>query len=103
MKKHHEKKHKEGSAAEEAMESPAEEAAEGGMAKGGKAKAKAKAKKHMKVDGMKAKHRLDKPARKASGGAVQSKAPESTDSGITPSNPLSKNATMARGGAAKKK
>lgn len=84
MKKHHMKKVKEGSVAEEAMESPAEEAAEGGMKRGGKAK-----KKHMKVEGHKAKARMDKPARKASGGAIsRPSAPDTDDAGVSPSSPF---------------
>lgn len=79
MKKHHKmKKAKEGSMAEEAMESPAEEAAEGGMKRGGKAK-----KKMAKAEGGKAKMRLDRPMKKATGGAV-----DSTDAGVTPSSPF---------------
>lgn len=48
-----------------------------GMKKGGKVK------KAVKAEGMKAKMRLDKPAKKATGGAI-----DSTDSGITPSSPF---------------
>lgn len=97
MKKHHKKEAKEGSAAEEAMESPAEEAAEGndGMKHGGKAKAKMKhggkakfarggrAKHEMKAEGHAAKHHMGKPAKKASGGSI-----DSTDEGVTPSRPF---------------
>lgn len=55
MKKHKKSKMKEGSAAEEAMESPMEEAAEGGMKRGGKVN-----KKSVKAEGGKAKMRLDR-------------------------------------------
>lgn len=82
MKKHKKemkKMPKEGSMAEEAMESPSEEAAEGGMKRGGKAK-----KKMAKVEGGKAKMRLDKPMKKATGGSVL----DTTNSGITPSSPM---------------
>lgn len=92
MKKHHKKHIKEGSVAEEAMESPAEEAAEEAaeqangqeMKRGGDAKMKAKkSKKNMKPEGHKSKARLDRPAKKATGGAV-----DSTDAGVTPSSPF---------------
>ncbi len=68
------------SVAEEAMESPAEEVAEGndGMKRGGKAK-----KKSVKAEGGKAKMRLDRPMKKATGGAI-----DSTDAGVTPSSPF---------------
>jgi hypothetical protein len=69
-----------------------------GMKRGGKA-AKMKLKrggKAIKVEGANPKERMDKIPRKAGGGAVQ----DSTDSGVSPSNPLSKNA-MKRGGKAK--
>ncbi len=90
MKKHHKKAMKEGSVAEEAMESPAEEAAEkDGMKRGGKAKAK---KKEVKADGHKAKMRLDKPGKFATGGVI-----ESTDNGVTPSSPFASGSPM-RGG-----
>lgn len=42
-----------------------------------------KGKKMAKVEGAKAKMRLDKPAKKATGGAV-----DSTDAGVSPSSPL---------------
>lgn len=88
MKKHHKKHIKEGSIAEEAMESPAEEAAEQAngqeMKRGGNAKMKSKkSKKHMKPEGNKTKARLDRPMKKAAGGAV-----DSTDAGVTPSSPF---------------
>lgn len=80
MKKMHKKAKKmiEGSAAEEAMESPSEEAAEGGMKRGGKAK-----KKSVKAEGGKAKMRLDRPKKYASGGSI-----DATDAGVTPSSPF---------------
>lgn len=79
MKKHKNSKMKEGSVSEEAMESPQEEAAEGGMKRGGKAK-----KKMAKADGGKAKARLDKPMKRATGGSVL----DSTNDGVTPSSPM---------------
>lgn len=88
MKKHAKKskakKMVEGSAAEEAMESPEEEAMEGGMKKGGKVK------KSMKAEGAKSKARLDKPARKANGGKI-----DQTDDGVGPNSPMAK---MKKGG-----
>ncbi len=42
-----------------------------------------KGKKSVKAEGMKAKMRLDKPMKKATGGAV-----DTTDAGVSPSNPL---------------
>ena len=79
---------KEGSVAEEAMESPAEEAAEGGMKKGGKVK-----KKSVKAEGGKAKARLDRPIKRASGGSV-----DTTDAGVSPSNPMAQDSPQRKRG-----
>ena len=71
MSKKHAKHVKEGSVAEEAMESPAEEAAESGLKRGGKAKklkTGGRAKKNIKAEGYAAKHNLGKPSRKLSTG-----------------------------------
>lgn len=89
MKKHHKKAMKEGSASEEAMESPAEESAEGGMKRGGKSKMK----KMAKAEGGKAKMRLDKPKKYASGGSI-----DSDDAGVTPSRPFATGSPMRKSG-----
>lgn len=59
-----------------------------GMKRGGKAK-----KKGIKAEGKAAKMRMDKPMKRATGGKVM----ESTDTGITPSSPLSASSPQ-RGG-----
>ncbi len=89
MKKHHKKAMKEGSMAEEAMESPQEEAAEGGMKRGGKAK-----KKSVKAEGKMAKTRLDKPKKYAEGGSVL----DTTNAGVSPSRPFAESSPMRKNG-----
>ncbi len=94
MKKHHKKHMREGSVAEEAMESPSEEAkevAEGtdGMKRGGKAK-----KKSVKAEGKMAKMRLDKPKKYAEGGSVL----DTTNAGVSPSRPFAESSPMRKNG-----
>ncbi len=91
MKKHHKKHMREGSVAEEAMESPQEEAAEGadGMKRGGKAK-----KKSVKAEGKMAKMRLDKPKKYAEGGSVL----DTTNAGVSPSRPFAESSPMRKNG-----
>ena len=74
------------------------EGAVDGMKHGGKAKKHmkhgGKAKHEMKAEGHKAKMHMGKPAKKASGGAI-----DSTDSGVTPSKPFAVGSPMrAKGG-----
>lgn len=62
-----------------------------GMKKGGKVK-----KKSMKVEGDKMKKRLDKPARKASGGQVTNDI--ATDKGVSPTSPMAADSPQRKRG-----